>query len=92
MEKVGYVRIPDVVLGVHFTLPARPLIVERVDGPARDVGILENDRIVEIDGHAIKEGVDLYRALDKKNPGDKIPLKFRRGQQEMEVFPTLVGP
>jgi hypothetical protein len=36
--------------------------------------------------------VDLYRALDKKNPGDKVPVKFRRGQQEMEVFPTLVGP
>ena len=48
------------------------------DSAAKDVGILNRDRIVEIDGKPIASLADLKLVLMDKRPGDVVSTKVER--------------
>jgi len=48
------------------------------DSAAKDVGILDQDRIVELDGNPIASLADLKVLLMEKRPGDAVSVKVER--------------
>jgi serine protease Do len=58
--------------------PRSGLIVNRVVGgsPAETAGLGQLDVLLEVDGRALEEPVDLTKALIDKRPGDKVQLKY----------------
>ncbi len=62
------------------------------DSAAKDVGILDQDRIVELDGKPIASLADLKFALMEKRPGDAVSVKVERvgsGQTTSEASFSL---
>lgn len=55
----------------------------------RNGEIIFGDIITEINGSKISNNNDLFLALEKYNPGDKIKVKFIRNEQEKTVEVTL---
>ena len=39
--------------------------------------------MIEVDGRKIRESDDLYKALDRRKVGDVVPVKVRRGRNEV---------
>ena len=63
-----------------------------IDGyVAQEIGIQQNDKIIEIDGKKIKSKYDLNKVM-KKNNGDNINLKIERNGEILEynIKPTEV--
>ena len=58
-------------------------------GAAEKAGIQKGDIITEFDGEKVTSASDLTLDIRKKNPGDKVTVKFYRGSQEMSVEVTL---
>jgi len=48
------------------------------DGPAADSDLRTGDRIVELEGRAVKEPVDLSEAVLDHKPGDRVTLTVER--------------
>lgn len=65
-------------------------ILEVVDGPAKAAGIQAGDVIVEFDGTAIESFAGLRWRIYEKRPGDKVKVKVRRGESELE-FEVVLG-
>jgi len=70
-------------------------------GPADRAGIrsLEADRsgratsfdvIVGVDGTKVEKYDDLYRALDQREPGDEVEVRYRRGDREHKARVRLM--
>jgi serine protease Do len=53
--------------------------------PAEKAGLKPGDIIVEIEGKAIERMAQVQHLLGVKYEGDKIPLKYRRGKNIIEV-------
>lgn len=63
-----------------------------IDGyAAQEIGLLQNDKIIEIDGKKIKNKYDLNKIM-KKNNGEEINLKIERNGEILEynIKPTEV--
>ncbi len=58
--------------------------------PAGKAGLVENDIILEVNGHQINEKYSLVRALKEFNVGDQIDLKVYHNGEEKTVKVTLV--
>lgn len=58
---------------------------------AQEIGLQQNDKIVELDGKKIKSKYDLNRVMQKSN-GDEINLKVKRNEEILEynIKPTEV--
>lgn len=52
-------------------------------------GIKQGDIITEFDGEKVESASDLTLDVRKKNPGDKVKIKFYRGNEQKEVEVTL---
>jgi regulator of sigma E protease len=67
-------------LGFRFWEPPVPAVLSQVkpDGPAARAGLQGGDRIVSIDGHAVKDWNDLVAQITP-HPGGTIALTFARG-------------
>jgi len=50
------------------------------------------DIIVEIDGYEINNSDDMLNALEQHQPGDRVTVVTRRGDDRMEFQVTLAGP
>ncbi|MCF7906817.1 trypsin-like peptidase domain-containing protein [Patescibacteria group bacterium] len=52
--------------------------------PANEVGLVENDIILEVDGQKITEDYSLSRIIQEHQPGDEVGLKvFHQGEEKM---------
>lgn len=67
-------------LGFQFWEPAIPPVLGQVkpDGPAARAGLQAGDRILSIDGHAVKDWEDLTAQITP-HPGGTISLSYARG-------------
>jgi S1-C subfamily serine protease len=53
-------------------------------------GIELGDIIVAVDGDAVEDFDDLYNALDKHKPGDRVVVKVQRGDKLVELPTELI--
>ncbi len=76
-------------LGIRFSEPIVPPVLGRVlpGGPAARAGLRAGDRIVAIDGHAVRDFQDIVAAVSP-NPGKTLAITYRRGPLERTVDVT----
>ncbi|MCE9634731.1 MAG: trypsin-like peptidase domain-containing protein [Planctomycetes bacterium] len=94
----GFYRRP--VLGVQVALDGDPRAVQ-ADGAlvdqvvrqsgAASAGIAPNDVIVRVGTQAVRGRIDLYRAIDARRVGEKVPVTFLRDGKETTVDVELAG-
>jgi regulator of sigma E protease len=83
-------------LGFQFWEPPVPAVLSQVkpDGPAARAGLQGGDRILSVDGHAVKDWNDLVAQITP-HPGGTIALTFARGgitrTVQVEVGTAKVG-
>jgi len=99
----------SVLMFFGFLLGGNPVVDEasmRVHvgpgGPAAAAGVQDGDRILTVDGNAVKDWDQLKKMIGA-HPGQKIDIEVERGAEKVHVFPTpmaegdmkgkiLVGP
>ena len=59
------------------------------ESPASKAGLREGDIILEVDGRRIDDNYTLAEAIQSGNVGDKIVLKVRRGDADLNLEVTL---
>ena len=62
------------------------------ESPAEKAGLMEGDRILELDGTKIVRSRDLRRAMSDLEPGDTVQIQVRRKTQEKTLTATLGKP
>ena len=67
--------------------PGRLLQVEKVlsNSIAEKTGLKNGDTIVSVNNQSVECGLDFERALLDAKPGDKLAVKYRRGQEEKSI-------
>jgi S1-C subfamily serine protease len=62
-------------------------------GPAQQAGLLAEDLIVELGGHAVESVEDLQRAMTAEAIGQPVPVRVVRGDRdlELELRPVELG-
>jgi S1-C subfamily serine protease len=78
------------VLGME---PGSPAERAGLQPTRRDVygRLILGDLIVGVDDQRVEEPIDLYRILDRREVGDTVRLRLRRGGEELVVETQLVG-
>ncbi len=79
------------VLMVKPNSPAAGAGIQPTRRDARSGAIVLGDVIVEIDGEAIEDHLDLFRILDRKAVGETIHVGILRGRARMDVELTLAA-
>ncbi|WP_181407751.1 S1C family serine protease [Nocardioides sambongensis] len=65
---------------------------EIVEGsPAEDAGLEKGDRITQVDGQMVTDGIALIVAIRTHQPGETIEFTVVRGEEEQNVEVTLDG-
>jgi len=77
---------------VRNVTPGSPAAKAGLQPIRRDEGgrTLAGDLIVAIDDAPIENSLDLYRALDQKQPGDTIQVRVQRGEQRLTLAVGLM--
>ena len=87
VRQVGGGRAP-VVLGVTLKIndESGGLSIGKVhkDSGASEAGLEPGDIILEADGIQVESMEDLQEVLGKKEPGDRLKLKIKRGEEEQD--------
>ncbi len=64
-----------------------------VGTPAYAAGLDEGDRMVELDGRALRSPADLATALEGRRPGDEVAVRYvSRGTERSAVIVLTVNP
>jgi hypothetical protein len=58
-------------------------------GPAETAGLLAGDMLLAVAGHATNGSAGLRATLSKLEPGETVPVRVRRGSEELELLLTL---
>jgi serine protease Do len=80
------------VIGIEFAPGAGPgVLVKRVvaDGPAARGGVQAGDRVMAIDGQAVRDTRALLIVLGAKAPGNEVVVTFQRQGKEQQVKVVL---
>jgi len=78
-----------VIFSSIFIAVGKPVLTTKVDrvesdSPAAQVGVLGGDRIIEVNGHAVKDWQQLSSRI-QESQGRPLKLRLVRGGQEIEV-------
>ena len=82
----------DETTAEYYGLPdTNGVIVSDVNsgGPADEAGLEKGDIIREVDGHEIKDNLELIRWISSRQPGDKVRLKIFRERSVLTLVATL---
>jgi serine protease Do len=76
-----------VALGVTLTADASQLKVGEVaeGSGAAEAGLKEGDVLLSLDGAEFEKRQDLLKKLKDYEPGDKVSVAIRRGEEELEI-------
>ena len=61
------------------------------DSAADKAGILPGDLVLELDGKSVEGLRSLSGILKARHPGDEVPVKILRGDEEMEMTVVLTA-
>jgi Lon-like protease len=92
-QKIGpYVALK--YLGYKVSARIGGVSVLSIEGSAPAARVLQpNDVILSADGHRVRTIVDLHAALADKRPGDRVTLRFRRGEKvHAATLATVTDP
>lgn len=84
-REVGGGQVP-VVLGVELKIESEALAIKAVqdDSGAAEAGLQADDVILTADGTAVANIEELKAVLEGRQPGDKLKLRIKRGEEEMD--------
>lgn len=87
----GYVRWAYLGVVTRDTSTDDGVVVVDMDanGPAYKAGVKVGDKIVSLDGQAVRNQQDLNSLIRKRNPGDKIVVTVNRSGQNLNITVTL---
>ncbi|HTN75558.1 MAG TPA: PDZ domain-containing protein [Pirellulaceae bacterium] len=87
------ITAPSGVLGVMLEDSAGSAKVHEVfpSSGAEKAGIKPGDFITSVNGQAVENREKLVDAVRQYQPGDKVALKVKRGDQEMDMTATLMA-
>lgn len=60
------------------------------DSAAERAGLRKGDEVTEIDGKSVANFDDLITIIEAKEPGDQVPIKFRRGTESQQATAELL--
>jgi putative serine protease PepD len=82
---------PDIKAQVQgLTADKGAIVVDVVPGsPAENVGLRRFDVITSFDGQSVDAGDQLQRLVRDHKPGDKVEIKWKRGDQDKSGSATL---
>ena len=88
-------RTPD--LGLQPDLAAsgaNGIVVRgaRAGSPAEAAGIQTGDLVIKVGDETVEGAQTLFKAVGASKPGDKLKLTIKRGEETIEVEPTLGEP
>jgi len=104
LDTVRNLQIELPLLAIHYRGPARlgirsratqqqqdGCVVDEVDpgSAAERAGLRNNDQVLEIDGQSVDSFEALIDVIKEKQPGDKVPIVFRRGSDTHKVVAEL---
>ncbi|MBZ0119497.1 MAG: PDZ domain-containing protein, partial [Sandaracinaceae bacterium] len=87
-------RVPlsgAMVLGVAPNSPAAQAGIQPVRRDTTTGDVLLGDVIVSIDGEPVREPLDLYRILDRREIGQQVRVGLQRGRERVEVQAQLAA-
>lgn len=84
-------------LGIQMSLTKEEAGGVRIDvvskgGAAEKAGVKAKDVIVEVNGKKVDTAEDLGTLIAEFNPGDRVQLGVRRGDEALKLSATLTGP
>jgi serine protease Do len=69
--------------------PCRFLEVARVSGETERASLKQGDVILQVKDVSVTNSIDLERAMLDAKPGEKVPVRVRRGRAEQQLELTL---
>jgi S1-C subfamily serine protease len=92
MKLVGYVEVPDVMMGVIFKQGTNTVSELPQGSPASEAGIEIGDRILSVDGKPVHTLRDSLLALADKEAGDVARVEVDRGKRILHLSIRLRSP
>jgi photosystem II stability/assembly factor-like uncharacterized protein len=82
-----------VYLGITMEVTAKGVAIGDVTakGPAAQAGLQKGDLLISLSGQDIKNVNQVAPVLVGRKPGDKIALKYQRGEEKTEIELTLAA-
>lgn len=75
----------DFMTPLGLSIGLSPAIIgEVLDGPGKDAGLQANDRVLAVDGHPLRDGLDLIERI-QASPGQRLALLVDRQGHEQIV-------
>jgi serine protease Do len=74
-------------LGVQLNRDARECRIAEVDegSPAEKAGLKAGDVVIRFDGNEVEDFEDLLTLIAKHKPGEKVPIRVRRGKEILNL-------
>lgn len=83
--------------GLKVAGPNAEILDVEADSPAQKAGLQRGDRILRVDDHPVRDGIDFYARLRSEKPGSQVRLLLQRDKQDvsaavpLEVIPLPDG-
>lgn len=89
MQKLGYVKLPDVELGFTSDVATLRLTAITPESGAAIAGLHPGDVITQLDRQPVSTSYDLYQYLQGKQAGESVAVTFRRDAHDQTVEVVL---